>query len=160
HLRIFRYTSLPTGSAEEPDFEVSIILCLGLQELPLDIGGDGLLGQALILELGLEIRQVNLGFFRLGRTLQLFLFNLRAAQFRQGCSATDRLAGPDKTSLDTSGLACRDHHHGLGHKGANAPHLPHHPTERDRVGEDNGSVRTQCRRLNARHRPDHGQERD
>lgn len=96
-----------------------------MQELTLDIGGEGLLGKALILELCLEIRQVGLGSSQLGRILQAFLLDLRAAEFPQDCTGTDRLAGPDEASLDTSSAACRDDHHGLGHRGADAAHLPH-----------------------------------
>ena len=58
------------------------MLCLGLQELALDIGGDGLLGKALILQLCLEIRQVGLGLSQLGCGLQVLLLDLRAAEFQ------------------------------------------------------------------------------
>ena len=135
------------------------MLRLGLEELPLDVGGDGLLGKALILDLRLEIREVGLSFSQLGCGVQVFLLDLRAAELQQDRAGGDRLAGLDEASLDTSRVAGRDHDHGLGHKGADAAHLPHHLAALHDVGEDNSSVHARGGRLDARHRPGDGQER-
>lgn len=55
----------------------------GLQVPPLDVRGHGLPGEALVLELRLEMREICLDFSRLNRGVQAFLLDLRAADFQQ-----------------------------------------------------------------------------
>ena len=102
------------------------MLRLGLEVLGLNVRGQGLLGQALVLQLCLEIRQVGLGGPQLGLRVEVLLLDLRAAQVQQHRLRLHGLAGLDAPSLDPARVARRDHDNGLRHQRADAPHLSQH----------------------------------
>ena len=129
--------------------EVRVVLRLGLEVLGLNVRGQGLLGQALVLQLCLEIRQVGLGGPQLGLRVEVLLLDLRAAQVQQHRVRLYRLAGLDAPSLDPARVARRDHDNGLRHQRADAPHLSQHLAAFHRVCEYDGGIHAGRRRLDS-----------
>ena len=62
--------------------QIGLVLRLGLQVLSLYFADHGLLGQTLVLQLRLYVREVGLRRPQLGLRVEVLLLDLRAAQFQ------------------------------------------------------------------------------